>query len=677
MTRYFFLISCLLLSIVFNRPIASWAQTGADSTSTPDYAWGIPFNPALANERIFFGDSAHMAPRYDYFLNLFNKNVEVYNKMNDSLFIRSPKTEWIATYLRRARVTSQLNDWNQAAINYLLPRLHRDSIPQGLESLPYNSLINLGGFNDDFIQEEVLLNMHDVLSTVKSQGDKEMEAYLLDLFELAEIRHITSVSGDDRAFSQAYSLMRDIVDHYVPGRDIGDSKRTTDIFFRACQYLIEHREFVRKGVISVQQDHDLCHYVESLLADSIVSRNLQPALRKELTDIIHMNEFSLLRNVYMPDTTHRFDHVRDSLQLSFIELYDQHPEAEKLLSLSNLRRLAIMRFRSHKISALDALSVCELSRLTDTGGHISQLQFNNAISCLLDCIYCIDETTELTFEEKRLRVLSYCDEIYDLLSRIDFNNRMPNIVTTLSNVATYRRIHRYLVSDERKKLLETLIFLSQPFTRAHSETVSLLAVEILKGVISYQPKLLVGVRNYYTVEQLQKNPDRLINFFAEAARFHDVGKTRMPDIIRNDYRRLTDHEYDIIKLHPELGAEYLKVDPLLMDMYDIVVGHHRWYNGKGGYPMWFDNTKSEYRLLIDMLTLADCLEAATARLGRNYRKNKHFDDVMKEFRADAGTRYNPQLVKLIDEHPDVADKLRNITERGWEDVYYRVFNIRE
>lgn len=103
-------------------------------------------------------------------------------------------------------------------------------------------------------------------------------------------------------------------------------------------------------------------------------------------------------------------------------------------------------------------------------------------------------------------------------------------------------------------------------------------------------------------------------------------------------------------------------------------GHHKWYNGKGGYPADFDNTKSPVRFLIDIVTLSDCLQAATERVGRNYRIGKTFEVVMPELRAGAGTKYNPDLVALIDAYPKLAKKLHHLVENGWIEIYYRIYS---
>lgn len=81
----------------------------------------------------------------------------------------------------------------------------------------------------------------------------------------------------------------------------------------------------------------------------------------------------------------------------------------------------------------------------------------------------------------------------------------------------------------------------------------------------------------------------------------------------------------------------------------------------------------KYQPELLVVTLSDCLQAATEHLGRNYKMDKTIDVVMQEFRQDAGTRYNPDLVALIDAHEDVRDALAYLIEEGWLDIYYHIY----
>ncbi|MEE1029051.1 MAG: HD domain-containing phosphohydrolase, partial [Agathobacter sp.] len=68
-----------------------------------------------------------------------------------------------------------------------------------------------------------------------------------------------------------------------------------------------------------------------------------------------------------------------------------------------------------------------------------------------------------------------------------------------------------------------------------------------------------------------------------AGLLHDVGKIRIPVDIINKPGKLTDEEYDLIKIHPVTGYHILKD---ISDHYDMAVAakyHHERYDGKG-YP---------------------------------------------------------------------------------------------
>lgn len=197
---------------------------------------------------------------------------------------------------------------------------------------------------------------------------------------------------------------------------------------------------------------------------------------------------------------------------------------------------------------------------------------------------------------------------------------------------------------------------------------------LMESLVDNQPQLLVGYLGCKTEGSVRRHKRRFVEFVREAALYHDLGKNTIIPVVDNDYRPLTDQEFKIVKRHPEMGLKYLALDPKLAKYHDTTLGHHKWYNGKGGYPADFDNTRSPYRIMIDIITLSDCMQAATERVGRNYKDGKTFDAVMGEMRRDAGTRYNPDLVSHIDAHPGLAQKLNHLLEDGWMDIYYNIYS---
>lgn len=166
----------------------------------------------------------------------------------------------------------------------------------------------------------------------------------------------------------------------------------------------------------------------------------------------------------------------------------------------------------------------------------------------------------------------------------------------------------------------------------------------------------------YMDKSLLPDIENPLEFIKNSALLHDVGKSKIADIINMQRRKLMDIEFKGIRSHPEYGSEILLKTPLLEQYTDIVKGHHKWYNGLGGYPKDFDNTKSKYRIIIDLITISDCLDAATDPYGRNYKNSKTVKDVLKEFEADKGVKYNPYFVDLLCNNPEIIEKLEDLTQ---------------
>ncbi|MEE3409241.1 MAG: hypothetical protein VZQ95_07620, partial [Erysipelotrichaceae bacterium] len=80
---------------------------------------------------------------------------------------------------------------------------------------------------------------------------------------------------------------------------------------------------------------------------------------------------------------------------------------------------------------------------------------------------------------------------------------------------------------------------------------------------------------------------------------------------------------------------------------DIARGHHKWYDDSAGYPEDFSLKDSPFEPLVDIVTVADCMDAATDSIGRSYNRGKTLDEYIDEVRAGSGTRYAPWLADIL------------------------------
>lgn len=335
-----------------------------------------------------------------------------------------------------------------------------------------------------------------------------------------------------------------------------------------------------------------------------------------------------------------------------------------------------MQMRLHQLTAREAWEL-GLKRYRASFAKIRNKRLEvNEFRTFLQPFYTLfyfNDLADISKAQRRRNVLRMCRDIEHVFQyRKDMQND-NSYISNMNTLVLYDRITKYLKPKERVHFLNSLCVATQVTTYAHSAHVAEIAETLMRGILQYQPAMLKGLLGCKTESDVMRHKKKFLEYIHGAALYHDIGKNSIISVVNNDYRPLTADERKIITLHPELGLKFLELSPKLEKFHDTTLGHHKWYNGKGGYPASFDNTKSPVRLMIDIVTLSDCLQAATERIGRNYKGEKNFDTVMKEFRAEAGTRYNPDLVAFIDAHPDVADELSNLIEDGWVEIYYNIY----
>lgn len=237
---------------------------------------------------------------------------------------------------------------------------------------------------------------------------------------------------------------------------------------------------------------------------------------------------------------------------------------------------------------------------------------------------------------------------------------------------------RYL--EDRAEIVQSLLGITvfrQMQTAFHTLMVGKLASLITGYVVDERPELLVGQLETRSEEEVKAKKEKIVYFAYMSALLHDVGKLFCSAVINMQYRKITDIEFQTIKFHPGTGGKILSMIPQLEEFHDIAAGHHRSFDGKTGYPMEFDNTKSPKKIFIDLITICDSLDAATDTMGRNYARAKTFEQVLGELQERAGSSYSDVLVDLISSSEKLKAELAELIEKERGQVYYDVYLMLE
>lgn len=129
-----------------------------------------------------------------------------------------------------------------------------------------------------------------------------------------------------------------------------------------------------------------------------------------------------------------------------------------------------------------------------------------------------------------------------------------------------------------------------------------------------------------------------------AAAMHDIGKIGIPDSILLKPGKLTPEEFEIMKGHPEIGADMLsntKV-PLLNMAAQVSLCHHERWDGTG-YPKGLKG--EEIPIEARITTIVDVYDALVHK--RVYKKASSEQSAVTLMTQMVGKHFDPELFKLF------------------------------
>lgn len=229
-------------------------------------------------------------------------------------------------------------------------------------------------------------------------------------------------------------------------------------------------------------------------------------------------------------------------------------------------------------------------------------------------------------------------------------------------------------SDEtaNRRMLGSILAGHKP-TYVHSLMVAELTRALLHRQIETRPETLVGLLGCRSAAEVQARREELCQTAYECGLYHDLGKCAVLMYIDNNARRLLDEEFFCIQSHPRTGAAILNRMGCGRTLAPAALYHHCYYNGKGGYPNDVPSCPPEIKGIVDALSVADSLDAATDNIGRCYNLAKPFRTLLEELRAQSGTRYAPNVVALFEDER-FCQQLAENTDAERKRVYLQVYH---
>jgi putative nucleotidyltransferase with HDIG domain len=208
-----------------------------------------------------------------------------------------------------------------------------------------------------------------------------------------------------------------------------------------------------------------------------------------------------------------------------------------------------------------------------------------------------------------------------------FTEQDLDLLTTIAGPASVQIQNALYLGQLRRSYKDTIRALAKavdardPYTVGHNWRVSRLAVT-LASFLDWS-KEEVGIAELGGI-------------------LHDIGKIGIPDNIFLKREKLSDEEWQIMREHPEIGAQMIAGIDFLEQFIPYILYHHEHWDGSG-YPYGLNKREipKEGRLLL----VCDAFDAMTTT--RPYRKGLEPKVAIEELRRGMTKQFDPEYVNAF------------------------------
>jgi diguanylate cyclase (GGDEF)-like protein/putative nucleotidyltransferase with HDIG domain len=250
--------------------------------------------------------------------------------------------------------------------------------------------------------------------------------------------------------------------------------------------------------------------------------------------------------------------------------------------------------------------------------------------------------------------------VYAAIMRFGLVYVLLSVPVIAATFAAYRAYFERVAEQTRE---------AAELSRLHLATVEALATAIdAKDQTTHFHVRRVQIYCELTGELLGLSPGE-IKALKAGALLHDVGKLAVPDHILNKPGKLSEAEFERMKIHTTVGAQILERVGFPYPVVPIVRYHHERWDGRG-YP---ESLKGEeIPLTARILAVVDCFDSV--REERPYRRGMTREQACALLRRGAGGHFDPRVVELFLRHLPAFEKQivaqgldhRGLTQEEWE-----------
>lgn len=610
-----------------------------------------------------------------HFYDRYKKNLKKEEQVIARLLQVKDQEEWIDNLKKKSRVMRSLYIENEALLNmYVRPFLENgDILSDELAEEFLHQIIQADqeGYMDDLAMREVVEQLEPYFEKKDHLND-----YIWTINMIGSFYNRSSGVENGKRSAQCYRKLQKLSSRYFEIEDFEVRKRILYSYYNYPVVLFNFGMIGPKGILE-EMERAIAFYTDERVVALDGGRFDFKQIMEELSyDLLGNYMIASERDTVDPELLERAGKELGRYYQSYLDEGCQPYEVPDEIYCNYHRYLFFSGKMSFTEFVEDYKRFCDYSVEHDTmdeedADFTDSRLFQVAVNHLTNIIYSL-KYYEKEYEGDPNLVKECINQYIQVLRRVP---RAGN--AAFVNDVMYRSLcgllEMFADDEEGSKILTNILMNRDEITLIHASMVDKISHRILDVVLKKKPELLVGALGCTSVMEVLEQPEKFFNFMEESAKLFDIGKLQIAEIINKQSRRLTGREKKRIYEHPKAGTKVLEKIPSMQKYRDMILGHHKSWDGKMGYPKDFDNCASPDRMLIEILRISDCLDAATDFIGRSYGTAKNFAQCLEEFSLGKGTLYCQELIELLEGDAALQDELTYLLEAGRIRTYYEIF----
>ncbi len=260
-------------------------------------------------------------------------------------------------------------------------------------------------------------------------------------------------------------------------------------------------------------------------------------------------------------------------------------------------------------------------------------------------------------------------------------NRMVRFVQQMHNDQLNGRMTSFLLECfksfieypdgiQAKDLLLNLVVCRDPDIYVYLRLTADFSRMIMEEAIAREPEHLVGVLSCESAAQVVERAGDILRFTEECAMLHDIGTFPFGSLVTLAARARLKEEDKMYRYHVYAGQQILSRFASTKVYMPAALGHHRWYDQKGGYPPEYRREEDPNCQVTDAVNIAAYFTGLLDSKFNEERLELSPAQALERVRAGIGTRFSPVFAELF---LGMKQKLEDYMENGVIRAYENAF----